>query len=60
MFEYILLTKGFVTRVDSDLLEDLNSYLWYASGPEGRPARRLIEPERRLIFIYHQILKVEP
>jgi hypothetical protein len=57
---YIQLTRGFITLVDDDLLNELNSYLWYASGLQGRPARRLIEPERRLICIYHQILKVEP
>lgn len=56
---FIQLTKGFITEVDDDLLEDLNSYLWYASGLEGRPARRLREA-RKIIFIYHQILHVLP
>lgn len=56
----IYLTKGFKTVVDDDLYEDLNSYLWYASGLEGRPARRLRAGPRKIILIYHQILHVLP
>jgi hypothetical protein len=56
----IQLTKGFVTLVDDDLLEELNSYLWHANGLEGRPARRLPDQERRIIFMYHQIMEVLP
>ena len=57
---YIPLTKGFQTLVDDDLYEELSQYSWYASGNDHRPARRLKEPERRLIYIYHQILNVVP
>lgn len=57
---FIQLTRGFITKVDDDLLDELNSYLWYASGLEGRPARRLKAGPRKIIFIYHQILHVLP
>ena len=57
---FIQLTKGFITEVDDDLLEELNSYLWHASGLEGRPARRLRAGPRKMIYIYHQILHVLP
>lgn len=56
----IYLTRGFETIVDDDLYEELNSYNWYASGLEGRPARRLKGESRKLIYIYHQILHVLP
>lgn len=56
----ILLTRGFETIVDDDIYEELNSYLWYASGPEGRPARRLRDATRRVIYMYHQIMDVRP
>lgn len=57
---YIELTRGYITLVDDDLLDELNSYLWYASGVDGRPARRLKTEGRKLIFMYHQILRVNP
>lgn len=59
----IKLTRGFITEVDDELYEELSTFPWYASGPKGRPARRLrVEenPNRSLIYIYHQILKVNP
>lgn len=56
----IQLTRGFETIVDDDLYEDLNSYKWYASGKDGRPARRLRLGPRKLIFLYHQVLRVLP
>lgn len=56
----IELTKGYETIVDDDRYEDLNSYSWYASGADARPARRLRTGERKLIYIYHQILHVIP
>lgn len=57
---YMELTRGFITLIDDEWLEELNSYLWYASGLEGRPARRLTTNGRRLIYMYHQILRVNP
>lgn len=56
----IELTQGIITTVDDDLYDELNSYLWYASGVEGRAARRLKAGPRKLIYIYHQILHVLP
>lgn len=56
----IYLTKNLETEVDDELYEDLNSYLWYASGLDGRPARRLRCGPRKIIYIYHQILNVLP
>lgn len=56
----IYLTKGYETIVDDDIHEELNSYLWYASGVDGRPARRLRTGPRKIIMIYHQILHVIP
>ena len=56
----IYLTRGFETIVDDDVYEDLNSYSWYASGLEGRPARRLKAGPRKIIFLYHQVLHVLP
>lgn len=56
----IQLTKGFETVVDDELYEELNSYNWYASGLEGRPARRLKAGPRKLIYLYHQVLGVLP
>lgn len=56
----IQLTRGFETIVDDDIFEELSSYNWYASGNEGRPARRLRAGPRKLIYIYHQILHVLP
>jgi hypothetical protein len=58
--QYIQLTRGFITAVDDWNLEELNQYMWYASGPQGRPARRLHTKGRRLIYMYHQILNVMP
>jgi len=55
----ITLTKGFVTYIDDDLYEELNQHKWHAAGIEGRPARRRIS-DRKIIFIYHQILNVLP
>lgn len=52
----IQLTKGYETLVDDEFFEDLSQYNWYASGAEGRPARRLKAGPRKLIFMYHQIL----
>lgn len=60
MSVYIHLTKGCKTLVDDDMVNELCSYLWYASGYQNRPARRLKEPPRRLIYMYHQILRVNP
>jgi hypothetical protein len=60
MISTISLTKGLITIVDADKYEELNSHKWYASGLDNRPARRLIEPERRLIYIYHHVLGVWP
>ena len=56
----IQLTRGFETVVDDDLYDELALHKWYASGLEGRPARRLKDDTRRLILIYHQILRVWP
>lgn len=56
----IYLTKGYETIVDDEFLDDLNLYNWYASGAEGRPARRLKAGPRKLIYLYHQILHVLP
>lgn len=56
----IKLTRGFITLVDDELFDSLNSYHWYASGVEGRPARRLKTGPRKLIYIYHQILHILP
>lgn len=56
----IYLTRGFETVVDDDLHEELDSYLWHASGPQGRPCRRLRAGPRKLIYMYHQILDVLP
>lgn len=56
----IYLTQGYETIVDDDLYKELNSYLWYASGNEGRPARRLRLGPRKMIMMYHQILHVLP
>lgn len=56
----IRLTKGYETIVDDDRFEELNSYNWYASGLEGRPARRLKAGPRKLILMYHQVLHVLP
>lgn len=56
----IELTRGFSTIVDDEWFEELNSYNWYASGPDGRPARRLRLGPRKLIYMYHQILHVLP
>jgi hypothetical protein len=58
--QQILLTRGFVAIVDDDMADELWEHLWYASGVEGRPARRLKEEPRRLILMYHQILRVKP
>lgn len=57
---WIILTKGVQTEVDDELYFSLNEFKWYASGLEFRPARRLKEPERRLIYMYHQVLQVMP
>lgn len=57
---YIQLTRGFLTAVDDDMVEELNSYRWYASGGAGRPARRLKTGNRGLVYMYHQILDVNP
>ena len=56
----IKLTRGFETVVDDDLYAELSSYRWYASGPEGRPARRLRLGQRKMILLYHQVLCVVP
>jgi hypothetical protein len=56
----IYLTRGYTTIVDDDLWFELNRYRWYASGPEGRPARRLRLGPRKLIYICHQVLGVLP
>lgn len=56
----ITLTRGYETLVDDELFDELNQHLWYASGLEGRPARRLKTDDRRLIYMYHQILDVQP
>jgi len=56
----IKLTRGFETIVDDSLFQSLNQHNWYASGLEGRPARRLKEEPRRLIYLYHQALSVRP
>lgn len=56
----IQLTKGHETIVDDELFEELNSYNWYASGNDGRPARRLKVGPRKLIYLYHQVLHVLP
>lgn len=56
----IKLTRGFETLVDDDLFDELNQYSWYASGLEGRPARRLRLGPRKLILLYHQVLYVLP
>lgn len=56
----IYLTKGFETIVDDDTYKDLDSYLWYASGTDGRPARRLRLGPRKIIYLYHQVLCVLP
>ena len=56
----IQLTRNFETVVDDDLYLELNKYRWYAAGTEGRPARRLKDDARRMIFLYHQVLSVWP
>lgn len=59
---FIQLTKGLETLIDDESFDELNRFNWYASGPIGfeRPARRLKEEGRKLIYIYHQILGVKP
>lgn len=58
----IQLTKNQVTIVDGHLFEWLNSFNWYAQRcyDHYRPARRLTVEPRKMIYIYHQILGVEP
>lgn len=56
----IELTRDYRTTVDDDRYKELDSYLWYASGNEGRPARRLRTGPRKLIYLYHQVLHVLP
>lgn len=56
----ITLTRGYVTIVDEDSYDELDRYNWYASGPQGRPARRLMGGPRKLIYLYHQVLGVLP
>lgn len=56
----IRLTRGYETLIDDELYDDLAKYNWYASGNEGRPARRLKAGPRKLIYMYHQILHVLP
>lgn len=56
----IYLTRGYHTIVDDDLYFELARYSWYASGIDGRPARRLRLGPRKLIYIYHQVLGVLP
>lgn len=58
----IKLTKGLLTIVDDNRFDELNSFKWHACGPRGleRPARKLREPSKRLIYIYHQVLNIMP
>lgn len=58
----IQLTKGYETIVDDNLFEWLNKFSWYAQAcyDHYRPARRLTIEPRKMIYIYHQILGVEP
>lgn len=56
----IKLTRGFETIIEDELYDELSQYNWYASGLEGRPARRLRDVDRKLIMMYHQILDVKP
>lgn len=56
----IPLTRGFVTTIDDEDFDNVGWYNWYASGIEGRPARRLMGGPRKLIMMYHQILYVLP
>lgn len=56
----ITLTKGCTVTVDDADFGWLNSYKWYAQGVEGRAARRIRFPRNTIIYIYHQILDVNP
>lgn len=61
----IYLTKGIITLVDDRLYDELSKHKWYAADLIGgfRPARRLRDsedPERRLMFIYYQVLGIYP
>jgi hypothetical protein len=60
MTAIIRLTRGFVTIVDAELFDELNQFKWYASGPLRyvRPARR--NHQRKLIYMYHQVLGINP
>ncbi len=58
--QVIQLTRGYETVVDDEDYDDLIKYSWYASGLQGRPARRLKAGPRKLIYMYHHILSVLP
>lgn len=58
--QYIHITKGYRTAVDDEDYERLNQYSWYASGVDFRPARRRRDEDRKLIYIYHDVLEVLP
>lgn len=57
------LTKGYVTKVDDDLFDELNQYLWHVldSHPRHRYAARWIPNTnpRKCMRMHHQILRID-